>query len=232
MRHLVEGRKLNRTASHRQAMLSNMAVSILDKERITTTLAKAKEVRRVVERLITYGKKGNLHAIRLAERKIKDKNILKKLFDDIAPGYKEREGGYTRIIKLGERKGDNAPMSIIELTGRGNPDAVRKKKKKSKAKKPAATKASARSASESKKAGKAGVVSENAPEGTEIKDTSAAEEQVKNKPNKSALKRTSVKKEKKAKKEPAVEEEKPQPKADAETAEIKEEKADDDTQEN
>ena len=138
MRHLVEGRKLNRTASHRRAMLTNMAVSILDKERITTTLPKAKEVRRVVERLITYGKKGDLHAIRLAERRIKDKTILKKLFDDIAPGYKERVGGYTRIIKLGERKGDNAPLSIIELTGRGNPDAVRKGKKKAKAKKPAA----------------------------------------------------------------------------------------------
>lgn len=135
MRHLVEGRKLNRSASHRKAMLSNMAVSILDKERITTTLPKAKEVRRVVERLITYGKMGNLHGIRLAERRIKNKTILKKLFDDIAPGYKSREGGYTRIVKLGERVGDNAPMSIIELTGRGTSDAVRKGKKKSRAKK-------------------------------------------------------------------------------------------------
>jgi len=135
MRHLVDGRKLNRTASHRRAMLSNMAVSILDKERITTTLPKAKEVRKVVERLITYGKMGNLHGIRLAERRIKDKTVLKKLFDDIAPGYKDREGGYTRIIKLGERNGDNASMSIIELTGRGHPDPVKKGKKKSGAKK-------------------------------------------------------------------------------------------------
>jgi large subunit ribosomal protein L17 len=135
MRHLVEGRKLNRSASHRRAMLTNMAVSILEKERVTTTLPKAKEVRRVVERLITYGKMGTLHGIRLAERRIKNKTVLKKLFDDIAPGYKERQGGYTRIIKLGERPGDNAPMSIIELTGRGNPDVVRKGKKKSKAKK-------------------------------------------------------------------------------------------------
>lgn len=132
MRHLVEGRKLNRSSSHRRAMLTNMAVSILDKERITTTLPKAKEVRRVVERLITYGKMGNLHGIRLAERRIKDKTILKKLFDDIAPSYKERIGGYTRIIRLGERKGDNAAMSIIELTGRGHPDPVKKGKKKSK----------------------------------------------------------------------------------------------------
>ncbi|MFP4163547.1 MAG: 50S ribosomal protein L17 [Chitinispirillaceae bacterium] len=141
MRHLVSGRKLNRTTSHRKAMLSNLAVSILDKERVTTTLAKAKEVRGVVERLITYGKKGNdLHAIRLAARRINNKTVLKKLFEDIAPSYKEREGGYTRIIKVGDRKGDNAAMSIIELVGRGGPDAVRKKKKKSKAKKPEAVK--------------------------------------------------------------------------------------------
>lgn len=148
MRHLVEGRKLNRSASHRRAMLSNMAVSILDKERITTTIPKAKEVRRVVERLITYGKMGTLHGIRLAERRIKDKTVLKKLFDDIAPGYKERVGGYTRIIKLGERKGDNAPMSIIELTGRGNPDPVRKGKKKGKEKKAVSAGVSTKSASE------------------------------------------------------------------------------------
>lgn len=132
MRHLVHGRKLNRSASHRRAMLSNMAVSLLDKERITTTLPKAKEVRSVVERLITFGKKGGLHAIRMAERRIKNKTVLKKLFDDIAPSYKDREGGYTRIIKLDERKGDNAPMSIIELTGRGAPDPIRKKSKKTK----------------------------------------------------------------------------------------------------
>jgi len=132
MRHLVHGRKLNRTSSHRRAMFTNMAVSLLDKERITTTLPKAKELRSVVERLITYGKRGGLHSIRLAERRIKDKTILKKLFDDIAPSYKDREGGYTRILKLDERKGDNASMSIIELTGRGAPDPIRKKAKKSK----------------------------------------------------------------------------------------------------
>ncbi|KMQ51411.1 50S ribosomal protein L17p [Chitinispirillum alkaliphilum] len=111
-----------------------MAMSILENERITTTQTKAKEVRGVVERLITYGKKGNLQGIRMAARKINDKTLLKKLFDDIAPSYKDREGGYTRIIKIGERKGDNAPMAIIELVGRGTPDAVRKNKKKGKAK--------------------------------------------------------------------------------------------------
>jgi len=161
MRHLVSGRKLNRNASHRRAMLANLAVSILDKERVTTTVAKAKEVRGVVERLITYGKKGkdNLHAIRLAARWINDERIseedrakkrgvrdrvLKKLFEDIAPSYAEREGGYTRVLKTENRKGDNAPMAIIELVGRaGHNDPVRKrsaKKKKAapKAKKPAA----------------------------------------------------------------------------------------------
>lgn len=130
MRHLWSGRKLNRTAAHRKAMLSNLAVSLLDKERVTTTGAKAKEVRSVVERLITYGKKGTLHAIRLAARKINDKDVLKKLFDDIAPGYKDREGGYTRVIKLKERKGDNAEMSIIELVGRAGDEPRRRKKKK------------------------------------------------------------------------------------------------------
>lgn len=130
MRHLVSGRKLNRTASHRKAMLSNLAISVLDKERVVTTLSKAKEVRCVVERLVTYGKKADLHHIRLAARRINNKTVLKKLFDDIAPGYKDREGGYTRIIKLDERKGDNTLMSIIELVGRGRPDAIRKNKKK------------------------------------------------------------------------------------------------------
>jgi len=145
MRHLVSGRKLNRTASHRKAMLSNLAISILKEERVTTTLAKAKEVRGVVERLITYGKKGDLHSVRLAARRINDKTVLKKLFDDIAPGFKNREGGYTRIIKTQQRKGDNTLMSIIELVGRGSEDAVRKRKKRSgkKAKAPVAPATSA-----------------------------------------------------------------------------------------
>jgi len=134
MRHLVSGRKLNRSASHRRAMLSNLAISILDYERVTTTLMKAKEVRCVVERLISYGKKADLHHIRLAARRINNKTILKKLFDDIAPSFKDREGGYTRIIRIDNRKGDNAPMSIIELVGRkGAVAAVRKNKKKTKA---------------------------------------------------------------------------------------------------
>lgn len=132
MRHLVSGRKLNRTASHRKAMLANLATSLLDNERVETTVAKAKEVRGVVERQITYGKSGTLHGIRLASKTVKDKTVLKKLFDEIAPGYKEREGGYTRIIKKGTRCGDNAPMCYIELVGRNGEDVKRKRNEKAK----------------------------------------------------------------------------------------------------
>ena len=121
-------------------MLANLAASLLDKERVRTTVVKAKEVRSVVERLITFGKKGTLHAIRIAAKTIKSKTILKKLFEDIAVGYKGRQGGYTRVVKLGMRKGDKAEMAIIELVGRGD-DVQRKRKKKKKtpaAKKPKA----------------------------------------------------------------------------------------------
>jgi large subunit ribosomal protein L17 len=130
MRHLKSGRKLNRSASHRKAMLSNLASSVLDKERVTTTVAKAKEVRGVVERLITYGKRGGLHAIRLAARTVRDETVVKKLFDEIAPGYKQRNGGYTRVLKLAPRKGDNADLAIIELVGRRAEEPRKKPKKK------------------------------------------------------------------------------------------------------
>jgi large subunit ribosomal protein L17 len=133
MRHLNSVNKLNKTASHRHAMLANLSMSILDKERCITTLAKAKVVRSVVERLITQAKKGGLHNMRTAAKIVRDKAILKKLFTDIAPSYKDREGGYTRILKLDERPGDNALLCIIELTGRNGQELAlaRKKKKKS-----------------------------------------------------------------------------------------------------
>jgi len=118
MRHLKAGRKLNRTASHRNAMLNNMAISIIEHERIRTTLPKAKEVRAVVERLITYGKKGDLHGIRLISRTVKNKDLIMKIVNDIAVGYKDRDGGYTRVLKLGPRRGDNTEMAIIELVDR------------------------------------------------------------------------------------------------------------------
>jgi large subunit ribosomal protein L17 len=133
MRHLNSVNKLNKTASHRHAMLANLAMSILDKERVITTLAKAKVVRGVVERLITHAKKGGLHKVRIVAEIVHDKAILNKLFTDIAPSFKDREGGYTRILKLGERPGDNALLCIIELTGRNGQELALARKKKKKA---------------------------------------------------------------------------------------------------
>lgn len=115
MRHNKAGRRLGRNSSHRKAMLRNMVTSLLNHERITTTDARAKELRKLVERMITLGKRGDLHARRQAMQVIREKAVVAKLFDRIAPRYQERPGGYTRIIKLSHRHGDNAPMSLIEL---------------------------------------------------------------------------------------------------------------------
>jgi large subunit ribosomal protein L17 len=134
MRHRKTGRKFGRSATHRKAMFRNMATSLLEHERITTTDTKAKELRKVVERLITLGKRvtpaeieaadgddrkaleaRRLHALRQARLWVADRDVLTKLFSDVAPRFVERQGGYTRILKLGHRPGDNAPLSIIEL---------------------------------------------------------------------------------------------------------------------
>lgn len=115
MRHRKKGRKLSRSPSHRRATLRNMATSLFRHERIETTTAKAKELRPYAERLITLARRGDLHSRRLAARKIQDRQVLGKLFEDIAPRFMERPGGYTRILKLGNRKGDAAEMSLIEL---------------------------------------------------------------------------------------------------------------------
>lgn len=115
MRHANAGRRLGRKTSHRIAMFRNMVTSLLQHERITTTDAKAKELRPIAEKLITLGKRGDLHAVRLAASYVRDKKVVTKLFESIAPRFKEREGGYTRIIKLGARPGDNADISILEL---------------------------------------------------------------------------------------------------------------------
>ncbi len=122
MRHAKSGRKLNRTASHRKAMFANMAVALIKHEQIKTTLPKAKDLRRVVDRLITLGKRGDLHARRQALATLRDDGIATKLFDDLGPRYKDRPGGYTRVIKAGFRYGDMAPMALIELVDR-DPDA-------------------------------------------------------------------------------------------------------------
>jgi large subunit ribosomal protein L17 len=115
MRHGKAGRRLGRKTSHRVAMFRNMVTSLLDHGKITTTDAKAKEIRVVAERMITLGKRGDLHSMRLAASVIREKSVVSKLFSTIAPRYKERLGGYTRIIKLGIRQGDAAPISLIEL---------------------------------------------------------------------------------------------------------------------
>lgn len=115
MRHAKTGRRFGRTTSHRIAMFRNMVTSLIQHEKITTTDAKAKEIRPIAEKMITLGKRGDLHAVRQAAAYIRDKKVVTKLFENIAPRYKERDGGYTRIIKLGIRQGDNANISVIEL---------------------------------------------------------------------------------------------------------------------
>lgn len=115
MRHRKKGRPLSRTASHRSAVLRNLATSLFRHERIETTTAKAKELRPYAERLISLAKRGDLHARRLAARKIADREVLGRLFDELGPRYAERPGGYTRVLKVGRRRGDAAEMSLIEL---------------------------------------------------------------------------------------------------------------------
>lgn len=118
MRHGVAGRKLNRTASHRKAMFANMAASLIEHEQIVTTLPKAKEIRPIVEKLVTLGKRGDLHARRQAISQIRDVAVVAKLFDAIATRYATRNGGYLRIMKAGYRHGDNAALAVIEFVDR------------------------------------------------------------------------------------------------------------------
>ncbi len=118
MRHQNSGRKLNRTASHRKAMFANMAASLIEHEQIVTTLPKAKEIRPIVEKLVTLGKRGDLHARRQAISQIRDVAVVAKLFDAIATRYATRNGGYLRIMKAGYRRGDNAPLAVIEFVDR------------------------------------------------------------------------------------------------------------------
>ena len=118
MRHGRSGRRLNRTSSHRKAMFTNMAASLIEHEQITTTLPKAKELRPIVEKLVTLGKRGDLHARRQAISQVGSAVLVKRLFDTIAPRYAERNGGYLRIMKAGFRYGDNAAMAVIEFVDR------------------------------------------------------------------------------------------------------------------
>lgn len=122
MRHRLSGRKLNRTSSHRKAMFANMAAALIKHEQIRTTLPKAKDLRGVTDRLITLGKRGDLHARRQVLSVLKDRTLTEKLFGTLAERYAARKGGYTRVLKAGFRYGDSAPMAVIELIDR-DPDA-------------------------------------------------------------------------------------------------------------
>ncbi|MBW2383378.1 MAG: 50S ribosomal protein L17 [Deltaproteobacteria bacterium] len=118
MRHRKSGRKLGRSSSHRKALFRNMVTSLLQHERIQTTDAKAKELRGITDKMITLGKRGDLHARRQALSVIRDKDVTAKVFSELADRYRDRPGGYTRVIKIGHRAGDAAPVSIIELVDR------------------------------------------------------------------------------------------------------------------
>ena len=129
MRHGVSGRKLNRTTSHRLAMFRNMVTSLLNHERIYTTVPKAKEMRRWAEWMITLGKHGGLHCRRQALSVIREKNVVYKVFEELAKRYENRAGGYTRIVKVGFRRGDASPMCMLELITEGGEKARKKGKK-------------------------------------------------------------------------------------------------------
>jgi large subunit ribosomal protein L17 len=138
MRHLNSGRKLNRSGSHRKALFRNMVLSLIRHGRITTTDAKAKELRRFADKMVTLGKQGDLAARRMAFAFMQSRDAVKKLFDEIAPQFKQRAGGYTRVIKFERRRGDAAPLSVIEFTG-GSDTAAKKPKKKAARKERAAS---------------------------------------------------------------------------------------------
>lgn len=154
MRHRKSGRKLGVTTKHRKAMFRNMATDLLRNGRINTTDTRAKEIRRVVEKLVTLGKNGSLHARRKALGYIRDRAVVEKLFSELAQRYMERPGGYTRIVKLGYRRGDNAPISLIELVT----EEYRAKRKRVKAEPRAETKSAPEKSSKKKSAEELGLV--------------------------------------------------------------------------
>ena len=148
MRHAVKGRKLGRTTSHREALFRNQLQSLVEKEKIVTTLPKAKELRPIAERVITRGKHGTVHDRRWVLRWVLKRDLVKKVFDEIAPRFREREGGYLRIVKLGPRLGDGAEMAVLELVEReaaaAAPEPAEEKKGKAKPKGEAKAKAEAK----------------------------------------------------------------------------------------
>ncbi len=153
MRHQKSGRKLGRTHSHKKATLANLALALFEHKSIITTTPKAKEARTTVERIITFAKKGDLAARREVLRTIRDKDLVKQIFEEIAPKFAERSGGYTRIVKLGNRSGDNADMSIFELVGYENlkMEKIEKQRQKRQEKKKQQQKQAEAAAKESEK---------------------------------------------------------------------------------
>ncbi|MGH7813426.1 MAG: 50S ribosomal protein L17 [Candidatus Binataceae bacterium] len=140
MRHLNQGRKLNRTSAHRKALFKNLVLALIRHEKITTTDPKAKELRRIADRMVTLGKQGDLAARRRAFAFMQSHEAVVKLFGEIAPRFKDRNGGYTRVVKMGHRRGDAALLSIIEFTGAEEKTAAKKPKKRAqKRETPAAT---------------------------------------------------------------------------------------------
>jgi large subunit ribosomal protein L17 len=129
MRHRVAGKKLNRTPAHRRALFRNLVTALLEHEAVRTTDAKAKELKRWGDRMITLGKQGTLHARRRAAALVQSRAVVKKLFDELGPRFKQRQGGYTRVVKLGVRAGDAAPVSIVELLDRPGSEPETGKKK-------------------------------------------------------------------------------------------------------
>lgn len=183
MRHQVGGRKLGRTTSHKDAMLRNMVTSFLKYEKIETTDIKAKELRRVAEKMITLAKRGGLHARRQAAAVIREKGVVQKLFDEIGARFADRQGGYTRIVKTGFRAGDSAPMAVIELTVR---PSEKKEKKQATAKKETKAKAAPKEKKEPK------AKKEAKPKAEKAKAAKAGKE---TKPKRAAAKRPAVRKE-------------------------------------
>ncbi|MBI5180154.1 MAG: 50S ribosomal protein L17 [Nitrospirae bacterium] len=184
MRHGVRGRQLGRNTSHRRALFRTLVTSVLDKEKIETTVEKAKEIRPIVERMITYGKRGDLNSRRIAASFISTRDVVKKLFDTIAPRFKDRNGGYTRIIRTRRRQGDGAEMAVIELLGTESKPEEKKEEKKAPAKKAKVeAKAKAEKPAKKEKAVK--------PKAKEAKEPKA--EKVKDKPKEKAKKKTKEK---------------------------------------
>lgn len=154
MRHLVDHRKLGRTASHRKALFRNMASSLILAERIETTLPKAKELRRVADHLVTLAKDGSLHKRRLAARVVQNDEALRKLFAELAPRFKDRQGGYTRVYRFGSRLGDGAQMAAIEYLGYQLPERPKEEDEEKKAERIKAERKAAKQAAKEKKEAK------------------------------------------------------------------------------